>query len=140
LARVAVTPEEIGLCGCWQVLAVRRERIPLGPDPAPPTDVIGYYATSLSRQQYGEEELLKIVRDHWAAIENGSHYRRDDTFDEDGSHVAKRGAVQVLSTLRNLAIGLYELEREQGRTQTTELKSWCRQVTGPAALKLVRRR
>jgi hypothetical protein len=137
---VAVTPEEIGLCGCWQVLAVRRERIPLGTNPDPPTDTIGYYAASLSQQHYGDEELLKIVRDHWAAIENGSHYRRDNTFDEDGCQVSQRGAVQVLSALRNLALGLYELERERGRTQTTELKSWCRQMTGSAALKLLRRR
>ncbi len=135
-----VSPEAIGLCGCWQVLAVRRERIPLGSNPDPPTDTIGYYATSLSQQQCGDEELLKIVRDHWAAIENGAHYRRDDTFDEDGCQVSQRGAVQVLSTLRNLALGLYELEREQGRTQTTEFKSWCRQMTGSAALQLVRRR
>ena len=140
MARVAVTPEEIGLCGCWQVLAVRRERTLLDTDPDPPSDTIGYYATSLSQRQYGDEELLKIVRDHWAAIENGSHYRRDNTFDEDGCQVSQRGAVQVLSTLRNLALGLYELERERGRTQTTEFKSWCRQMTGSAALKLVRRR
>ncbi len=137
---MAVTPEEIGLCGCWQVLALRRERIPLGIDPDPPTDTIGYYATSLSQRQCGDQELLKMVRDHWAAIENGSPYRRDNTFDEDGCQVSQRGAVQVLSALRNLAIGLYELQREQGRTQTTEFKSWCRQMTGSAALKLVRRR
>jgi hypothetical protein len=136
---VAVSPEEIGLCGCWQVLAVRRERIPLGSDPDPPADVIGYYATSLSQGQYSDQELLKIVRDHWAAVENGSHYRRDNTFDEDGCQVSQRGAVEVLSALRNLAIGLYELAREQGRTQTSEFKSWCRQMTGSAALKLVRR-
>lgn len=119
---------------------MRRERTLLDTDPDPPSDTIGYYATSLSQRQYGDEELIKIVRDHWAAIENGSHYRRDNTFDEDGCQVSQRGAVQVLSTLRNLALGLYELERERGRTQTTEFKSWCRQMTGPAALKLVRRR
>jgi hypothetical protein len=111
----------------------------LGTNPDPPSDVVGYYATSLSHRQYSDEELLKIVRDHWAAIENGSHYRRDNTFDEDGCQVSQRGAVEVLSTLRNLAIGLYELQREQGRTPTTELKSWCRQMTGSDALKLVTR-
>src|ERR1700733_1577833 len=25
IARVAVSPEEIGLCGCWQVIAVERQ-------------------------------------------------------------------------------------------------------------------
>ena len=28
VARVAVSPEEIGLVGCWQVIAVKRDRIP----------------------------------------------------------------------------------------------------------------
>src|SRR5215218_4701994 len=29
IKRVAVTPEEIGLCGCWQVIAMERVRIEL---------------------------------------------------------------------------------------------------------------
>ena len=29
LKRVTVSPEQIGLCGCWQVIAVRRERVEL---------------------------------------------------------------------------------------------------------------
>ena len=134
-----VSPEAIGLCGCWQVLAVRRERIPLGSNPDPPTDTIGYYATSLSQQQCGDEELLKIVRDHWAAIENGAIIGRRH-LRPGWSPSSQRGPVQVSTTLRNLALGLYELEREQGRTQTTEFKSWRRQMTGSAALQPARRR
>jgi hypothetical protein len=87
---VAVSPEEIGLCGCWQVIAVQRERIPLGLPPQPVSVETGYYATSLSHLQHPDQELLKIIRDHWAAIENGSHYRRDNTFAEDACQTSNR--------------------------------------------------
>jgi predicted transposase YbfD/YdcC len=134
------------LCGCWQVLAVERTTIRLarerqnGSDPKPvPTVQVGYYATSLSDQQTNEEELLKIVRDHWAAIENGSHLRRDVTFGEDSCQVGKKGGAQVLSALRNLALGLFELERAGERAQTQQFKSWCRQMTPANALRLLRR-
>jgi predicted transposase YbfD/YdcC len=98
---------------------------------------VGYYATSADYQQFNDDQLLQIVRDHWAAIENGSHLRRDITFREDECQVSKRGAAQVLATLRNLALGLFELERERGRTHTKQFKSWCRKMTSSAALKLV---
>lgn len=51
------------------------------------------------------------IRGHWDASENGTHYRRDVTFGEDACGVSQRGAAQVLATLRNLALGLYELAR-----------------------------
>ncbi len=75
LKRVAVTPEELGLCGCWQVIAVRRERIELGPKAGPPTDAVSYYAASLTVAERSDTELLAVIRGHWDAIENGTHYR-----------------------------------------------------------------
>jgi hypothetical protein len=39
--------------------------------------------------------------------------------------------------LRNLAIGLYELEKERGRTTTPQFKSWCRKMTASTALRLI---
>ena len=98
---------------------------------------VGYYASSVHHQQFNDDQLLQIVRDHWAAIENGSHLRRDVTFREDACQVSGRGAAQVLATLRNLALGLYELQRERGRTETKQFKSWTRKMTASAALKLV---
>jgi hypothetical protein len=136
---VAVDPESIGLCGCWQVIAVQRERVPLGVQPDPASVEIGYYATSLGQREHSDQELLKIIRDHWAAIENGSHYRRDNTFDQDSCQTSKPGAAQILAALRNLAIGFYELEKDRGHTQVNEFKSWCRQMTASTALKLVLR-
>lgn len=137
LARVAVTPEEIGLCGCWQVIAVRRERVELGSKAGPPTDEIGYYATSIAHKELTDNQLLEAIIGHWDAIENGSHYRRDVSLGEDASRVAKRGAAQVMATLRNLVIGIYELEEHQGRSTPEGLKSWCRKETFSAAFKLL---
>lgn len=138
LARVSVTPEEIGLCGCWQVIAVRREREELDPNAEGPSDEVGYYATSVAAQEMSEAELLDVVRGHWAAIENGVHHRRDVSFGEDACRVADRSAAHALATLRNLAIGLYEIECLHERVDANGLKSWRRRMTVAAALKLLR--
>lgn len=138
LAHVAVTPEEIGLCGCWQVVAVRRERVELDPRAEPPSDEIGYYATSLTEGELTDDALLDVIRGHWSAIENGVHHRRDVSFGEDVCRVAQRSAAQALATLRNLAIGLYEIQRAHGRSEAHGCKSWCRRMTVAAALKLLR--
>jgi len=137
-ARVAVTPEEIGLCGCWQVLAVRRERVHLGPKPKEPSDEISYYATSVAQEEYRDEQLLAAIRDHWSAIENGVHYRRDVSFGEDASRIAHRSAAHVMATLRNLAIGVYELQKDRGCVTANSCKSWSRQMTFSNALALLR--
>ncbi len=160
LKRVSVTPEEIGLCGCWpreraceaiavelgrvlsrgwQVIAVRRERVELGKKAKPPSDGIGYYATSLEAAQLRDAELLQAIRDHWSAIENGSHHRRDVSFGEDASGVSQRGAAQVLAALRNLALGVYELARDRGQTHAPSAKSRCRQMTFSTALAVLGR-
>ena len=139
LKRVTVSPEEIGLCGCWQVIAVRREREELGRQAQPPSDEIGYYATSVGANELSDPELIQVIRDHWSAIENGAHHRRDVSFGEDACGVSHRGAAQVLSCLRNLALGVYELARERGRTQAPSATSRSRQMTFTAALAELKR-
>ena len=139
LKRVTVTPEDIGLCGCWQVIAVRRERIELGRKAGPPSDVIAYYCTSALAAQYDDAELLSAILDHWDAIENGTHYRRDVTFGEDACGVSQRGAAQVLTTLRNLALGLHELAVEREEITVPSAASGARQMTFSRALTWLRR-
>jgi hypothetical protein len=139
LKRLTVTPEEIGLCGCWQIIAVRRERIELGRHAGPPTDEIAYSVTSTVAAQYSAAELLAIIRGHWDAIENGTHYRRDVTLGEDACGVSQRGAAQVLATLRNLALGLHELARAREEIAVPSAASGCRQMTFSRALAWLRR-
>jgi predicted transposase YbfD/YdcC len=116
IKRVAVRPEQIGLCGCWQVIAVRREREELGRQARPPSDQIGYYATSLATGQLDDAALLAAIRGHWGAIENGTHHRRDVSFGEDASPISQRAP-----------------------TGTASVKSWCRRMTVAAALSRLRR-
>jgi hypothetical protein len=120
------------------VIAVRREREELDPNAEGPSDEVGYYATSVAAQEMSEAELLDVVRGHWAAIENGVHHRRDVSFGEDACRVADRSAAHALATLRNLAIGLYEIECLHERVDANGLKSWRRRMTVAAALKLLR--
>ena len=136
---MAVTPEEIGLCGCWQVIAVRRESLDLGDPDAKPTAEVGYYVSSLSVEQRDEAGMAAAIRGHWSAIENGTHYRRDVTFGEDACRVKDRNAAAVLASLRNLANGIYELEVEWGRTRVDTLRSWCQQQTFPGTWPLLQR-
>jgi hypothetical protein len=138
LKRMTVTPEEIGLCGCWQVVAVRRERVLLDPGEREPSDEIAYYATSLTETETTDDELLEIIRGHWSAIENGVHHRRDVSFGEDACRVGKRQAAHALATLRNLAIGLFEIESARGRVKANGCKSWCRRMTVARALGMLR--
>jgi hypothetical protein len=129
LARVAVTPEEMGLCGCWQVIAVERySQLHHQPKESASLE-IGCYATSLALDQRNDAQLMAAIRGHWSAIENGTHYRRDVTLGEDANRTASRQGAAVLASLRNLANGLYELQKEQKRTRVDTLKSWCQQQT-----------
>jgi predicted transposase YbfD/YdcC len=126
---VAVSPEEIGLCGCWQVIAVERQSQDLTCPDEPASLEIGCYATSLTVDQRDDAAILAIIRGHWSAIENGTHYRRDVTLGEDACRTAGRQGAAVLASLRNLANGIYELQKERKRTKVDTLKSWCQQQT-----------
>ena len=139
IARVAVSPEEIGLCGCWQVIAVERESLDLGQPDAKPTVEVGYYASSLSLAQRADAAVAAAIRGHWSAIENGTHYRRDVTLGEDANRTAERTGAAVLASLRNLTNGIYELERERERTKVDTLRSWCQQQTFSSAWPLMQR-
>jgi predicted transposase YbfD/YdcC len=136
---VAVTPEDIGLCGCWQVIAVRRESLELGRADAETVVEVGYYASSLNLEQRDDAAVAAAIRGHWSAIENGTHYRRDVTFGEDACRVKNRNGAAVLASLRNLANGIYELETERGRTRADTLRSWCQQQTFSSAWPLLQR-
>lgn len=69
------------------------------------TREVVYGVTSLTRTQASPERLLALVRGHWQ-IENGLHYRRDETLREDWYHVRTGQAPEALAVLNNLVLGL----------------------------------
>lgn len=138
MQRVAVTPEEAGLCGCWQFIAVWRERQELRRgEVLSRSEEYSYYSTSLTKEERSAQELSEVVRGHWNAVEIGSHYRRDVTLREDASRVRGPNRAYALATLRNLVIGLFELEKEDGRTKAPCLPNWQRTLSVTRALKLL---
>ena len=124
-----MTPEEIGLCGCWQVIAVERHSQKQNQPAASAAKEMGCYVSSLALAERDDNGVLGAIRGHWAGIEHGTHYRRDVTFREDACQTANRQGAAALATFRNLAIGLYELQFEKKRTKADSLKSWCEQQT-----------
>lgn len=105
----------------------------------PPSVEISYYVTSLAAAEADDAALLEIIRGHWAAIETGTHYRRDVTLGEDACQTAHRVGAEVLATLRNLTNGLFELECERKRTTVDTLNSWCERQTFSTAWPLLQR-
>ena len=126
---MAVSPQEIGLCGCWQVIAVERYSQDQNKSKESASLEIGCYATSLSIEQHDDATMLALIRGHWSAIENGTHYRRDVTLGEDANRTANRKGAAALASLRNLANGIYELQKQRKATSADSLSSWCQQQT-----------
>jgi hypothetical protein len=94
------------------LIAVEREYLDLTQADQPAILEIGCYATSLTLDQRDDAAILAIIRGHWSAIENGTHYRRDVTLGEDACRTAGRQGAAVLASLRNLTNGVYELAKE----------------------------
>ncbi len=66
---------------------------------------VRYGITSLSRQVADAERLLVVARAEWG-IENGLHYRRDVTLQEDACQLRRGGGPQVMAALNNVVISL----------------------------------
>lgn len=71
---------------------------------------IAYLVTSLWVEEASPEQLLQWARVHWS-IENGQHFRRDRTQDEDRCTVRNTTTARNLSLFRSLAIFLHERQR-----------------------------
>lgn len=110
---VPTDPATLGLAGAEQVMRVERIRqtVRKGVTVKIETETL-YACTTLSPEQASPRRLLKLLRAHWA-IENGQHYRRDRTQDEDRCQVRDPASARNLSLFRSLAIFLYEQQRRR---------------------------
>jgi len=73
---------------------------------------VKYGVTSLTVAEASPERLLELVRAHWS-IENGLHYRRDETFREDRCRLTGQGA-RAMAVLNNLVLGLLRRKAVDG--------------------------
>ena len=136
-----LSPEEIGLCGCWRIAAVERVTIDLTKPSAQqlPVTEIAYYVGSRTKDELPDADMLDAIVGHWDAIENGTHRVRDVSMGEDTCRVADSKAVRNTVTLRNLTNGLYNLLLFKKKIQSPSLPSWRRSMTNSQALKHILR-
>lgn len=66
---------------------------------------IQYGLTSLTAQKASAMQLLSIVRSEWG-IENGLHYRRDVTFQEDHTRMTDKNMGRAMAIINNLVVSL----------------------------------
>ena len=69
------------------------------------THEVVYGVTSLTASEVSPRQLLTIIRKHWQ-IENGLHYRRDDTLKEDRCTLRSGQAAEMMAHLNNVVLGL----------------------------------
>ena len=76
------------------------------------TTEVRYGITSLPQQVADAARLLHIARNEWG-IENGLHYRRDVTLQEDAGQLRRGTAPQVMAALNNVVIGMVMQQGER---------------------------
>ncbi len=64
-----------------------------------------YGITYLAPGQVTASQLLDWVQDYWG-IENGLHYRRDVSLQEDATRMTNSSLAEVMATLNNFIVGL----------------------------------
>ena len=79
---------------------------------------VAFVITSLPRSAAAPRVLAGMLRGHWC-IENGLHYIRDVTFDEDRSRIRTGSGPRVMASLRNLAIAIHCLHGEKNIASAT---------------------
>ena len=64
-----------------------------------------YGITSLTPAKTSAAKLLTFTQDHWG-IENGLHYRRDVTLEEDATRMTNETQAETMAILNNFIVGL----------------------------------
>lgn len=95
----------------WPYLqqAFRLQRRVFKPD-GTMTEEVRYGITSLERSLADAQRVMAIARQEWG-IENGLHYRRDVTLDEDAGRFRRGNGPRAWAILNNAVIGLVLLTK-----------------------------
>ncbi len=89
--------------GLQQVFKVERQVTILGTGKS--TYEVAYGITSVSPERANAACLLAWTQHHWG-IENGVHYRRDVTLQEDATRMSRPAQANVVATINNFIVGL----------------------------------
>jgi len=101
------------------LLAVRTDRTILSTDQT--SHEIRYYLSSLEPQERTPQQLLALIRGHWAAVEIRNHWTRDHCFGEDRCRSKNANLAAALALIRSSLLVLTETQS----CSTTELIERC---------------
>ncbi len=119
----------MGFCAAAQVVRIHRRFQHLKSGRETDESVLGITSLApVAGERANGEALLEVARSQWA-IENGNHYARDRSYDEDRCQVRDPNSAQILATLRSLARflakrGVHKPRGEHQRT-TPALNRFC---------------
>ena len=104
--KLTVMQDETGFID-WPCLeqVFKLERTAIRTDTGEMTVETVYGITSLPKERASAQQLLEWTRDYWG-IENGLHYRRDKTLEEDGTRMTNDNQAEAIATLNNFIVGL----------------------------------
>jgi len=120
LCVVTVRPDSFGFPHARQVVALTAERtIKRTGETSVETR---YHVTSRPAQDASPRALLTAIRDHWAGIENRSHWRRDALWGEDRCRSRRANIAANLALLRLI------LWQRICRDGDTHLPGWFERV------------
>ncbi len=124
-----VLPEQVGFCAAAQVVRIRRHFTHLPGGKESDETVLGITSLQpLSDPAANAAHLLDVARGQWS-IENGNHYVRDRTYDEDRCQVRDPNSARILATLRSMARFLakkgFHKPSAQHKKTTPSLNRFC---------------
>jgi predicted transposase YbfD/YdcC len=93
------------------------------------TKEVAHCISSLTPDKAAGQELGRLLREHWGAIENKLHWVRDTTFNEDASTLRAGTAPLAMAIIRNTIIAAFRLagwtNLKKARRHYSHSIDWC---------------
>jgi hypothetical protein len=103
LCALPILPEDVGFFAAEQLMRIERTFVQRSTGKvSQETTLMLSSRPALEQPVDNAEAMLGLIRAHWQ-IENGLHYVRDRSYDEDRCQVRDPNSAQILATLRSMA-------------------------------------
>jgi predicted transposase YbfD/YdcC len=133
VSAVEITPRTSGFAGARTLLAVHSERALT--KKGTESKETRYYLSSLGLEHMRLEQQAQLIRGHWAAVENNTHWRKDTLMGEDGMRSRNAQLLANTALVRNALLALYH-EEYGGQNMVAMQEAMQRSPT--LALRLIR--
>jgi predicted transposase YbfD/YdcC len=128
-----ITPQTSGFAGARTLVVVQSERLETRKEKQ--SEETRYYLSSLGHGETKGERFAQLIRRHWGAVENNTHWRKDALMGED--RMRSRNA-ELLANVALLRDALLALRAEHYGGQNMVAMQEAMQRTPTLALRLLR--